>query len=116
MGERLLSVTFAVSSPRCGWRSTDADDHQRRLPIHPHGTLPPDPQIVQPVTRVALRESYASMDPAQHEERSAVSAQRSRTQIPTCETSPAAAPGPADGMLEPGDQVPTAQQVVAKLA
>ena len=32
------------------WRSTQTDDHQRVLPIHPHGTLPPDPRIVEPVT------------------------------------------------------------------
>lgn len=31
-------------------RATHANDHQRGLPIHRPGTLPSDPQIVQPVT------------------------------------------------------------------
>src|SRR5690348_13103508 len=46
---RLPSVIVRVNS-RAAWGSTQADDHQRVLPIHPHGTLQPDPQIVEPVT------------------------------------------------------------------
>jgi len=33
------------------WGAADENDHQRGLPVDRHGTLPSDPQVVQPVTR-----------------------------------------------------------------
>src|SRR5258707_6105379 len=47
-------------------RATHANDHQRGLQIHRHGTLPSDPQIVQPVTpsRRAVARSAGCPRPA----------------------------------------------------
>ena len=47
---------------------THANDHQRGLPIHRHGTLPSDPQIVQPVTRGRR----AREDPVQGQEQARI--------------------------------------------
>jgi hypothetical protein len=51
---RWVGATATVSdgspSAVAARRATHANDHQRVLPIHRHGTLPSGPQMVQPVT------------------------------------------------------------------
>ena len=37
-------------SRRLRGQSDQPGDHEEGLPVHPQGTLPPDPQMVQPVT------------------------------------------------------------------
>jgi hypothetical protein len=46
---RLQSVAVRHHQ-QSAWTSPHADDRQQGQPIHSYGTLPPDPQIVRPVT------------------------------------------------------------------